>query len=114
MAIQGIIVGWANPADLQQHMFISGRGGAYDKVVNGHLDGRITDLEAAIDEGYAYMQRLRIDLGDSVLKWVQVTGATTDSVGTSVVTHTTATNWEDICIDQDACPGQTDHATPRG
>ena len=50
MAIQGIIVGFANPENLDQSLVIVGRGSHYLLLLNGRLEGEpIVDLGDALE-----------------------------------------------------------------
>lgn len=80
MAIQGIIKGFANPADTSQHVLLLGRGGGYSLVENGRYAGAPQADLAIAQRAFAARARKQVRAD-----WRQVTEIATDALGRTSV-----------------------------
>ena len=80
MAIQGIIKGFANPNNLQEHVLLVARDLNYTLIEDGRAKGASEDL----DEGLCQINQAA--KARCTPDWKQITGTTTDAMGHTMVT----------------------------
>lgn len=80
MTIQGIIKGFANPTNLQEHVLLVGRGTRYTLIE----DGRAKDASEDLDEGLCQINEAA--KARCTPDWKQITGTSTDAMGHTMVT----------------------------
>lgn len=74
MTIQGIMQGFSDPDKTDKNIVLVGRGETYDLIINGLVQERIEDLEAAFT---LFKEKAKASAG---LNWKKVTGLSSPNV----------------------------------